>query len=380
MPTVADVLRQHGPEYLEQFGDAMPAEQKKVLCAIMACRTGQLGSVHYYCTSCGRVHVMGRSCGNRHCPTCQHNKAKAWLDKQTERLLPCPYFLVTFTVPTELRAFIRSHPRACYAAMFEASSEALKALAADPKYVGTKSPGFFGVLHTWGRTLATYHPHIHYVVPGGGVSQDGSEWKASRANFFVPVKALSILYRATFKDAMQRAGLLGKIDPAVWNKEFLTDSRAVGDGRQSLQYLAPYVFRVAISDRRIMSIDEAPDGSGRVTFLYKKTGSRRWRKMTVDALEFIRRFLQHVLPSGFQKVRHFGFLSPKSKTGIEAVRWLVAIHYQQIFALLCTVQQVKPPPPRIRCAECGAEMIAIRYVTPEESYAARAPPAWASAS
>jgi hypothetical protein len=166
MPTVADVLRRYGGEYLERFGAAMPAEHKKVLHAIMACRTGELGTVFYACSSCGRMHAMGRSCGNRHCPTCQQDKTRVWLEKQTARLLPCPYFLLTFTLPAELRSFVRSHQRVCYAALFEASSQAIAKLAADPKYVGAKAPGFFGVLHTWGRTLE-YHPHVHYVVPGG---------------------------------------------------------------------------------------------------------------------------------------------------------------------------------------------------------------------
>src|SRR3954469_22087362 len=193
MPTVADVLRQYGDEYLEQFGATMPVEHKKVLRAITACRTGTLGAVLYECESCGRTHAVGRSCGNRHCPTCQQDKTRAWLEKQIDRLLPCPYFLVTFTLPAELRALARSHQRVVYAALFEASSEALRGLAADPKFVGPDRLGFFGVLHTWGRTL-DYHPHVHYVVPGGGVSADGSCWLPSRGAFLGPGGALSVLY------------------------------------------------------------------------------------------------------------------------------------------------------------------------------------------
>lgn len=363
MPTVADVLRRYGGEYLQRFGAAMPAEHKKVLRAMQACRTGELGTVFYACAACGNTHAMGRSCGNRHCPTCQQDKTKTWLKKQTARLLPCPYFLITFTLPAELRSFVRANQRVCYAAMFEASSAALKVLAADEKFVGSGNPGFFGVLHTWGRAL-DYHPHIHYAVPGGGVSDDGSRWQASRADFFVPVKALSILYRAKFKAIMQREGLLEAIDPAVWRKAFVTDSRAVGDGRKSLQYLAPYVFRVAISDRRIVSCE-----NGRVTFLYKPSGTKAWKRMTLDALEFIRRFLQHVLPAGFQKVRHYGFLSPQSRIGIEAVRWLVTLYYGLVFVLLCRVEEAAPPRPRIRCPQCGGALVARAFVPP-----ARGPP------
>src|SRR5512135_83055 len=320
MPTVADVLRRYGGQYLERFGATMPGEHKKVLHAITACRTGELGTVLYACQSCGEIHAIGRSCGNRHCPTCQHDKTKAWLEKQTDRLLPCPYFLVTFTLPAELRALARSHQRVIYAALFEASSEALRALAANPRFVGTDRLGFFGVLHTWGRTLE-YHPHVHYVVPGGGLSADGSRWLPSRADFLVPAKALSIVFRAKFRDILRREGLLNLVAPAVWSRDWVVHSQATGDGRASLRYLAPYVFRVAIGDRRIVSCDD-----GKVTFAYRRVGSNRPRRMTLDAIEFLRRFLQHVLPAGFPNVRHYGFLSPSSATSIEAVRWLITLH------------------------------------------------------
>jgi hypothetical protein len=153
MPTVADVLRRHGGAYLGRFGAAMPAEHQNVLRAICACRTGELGTVVFQCLSCGGRHFMARSCGNRHCPSCQQDTTKAWLEKQTSRLLPCPYFLLTFTLPEALRNFMRAHQRVAYAALFAASSGAMQKLAADPKYIGSRRCGFFGVLHTWGRTL-----------------------------------------------------------------------------------------------------------------------------------------------------------------------------------------------------------------------------------
>lgn len=356
MPTVADVVRRYGPAYLERFGEAIPAEHRKVLEAITTCRTGELGTVVYACSSCGRKHALGQSCGNRHCPTCQQEKAYAWSEKQTARLLPCPYFLLTFTLPAELRRFVRSHQKAGYAALFEASSQAIKLLAADPKFIGTPSPGFAGVLHTWGRTLE-YHPHVHYVAPGGGLSDDGSQWLPSRADFFLPVRALSKIYRAKFRDAMQRAGLLGQIDSAVWQKDWVVHSQAAGDGRTSLQYLAPYVFRVAINDRRILSCD-----NGQVTFSYRKSGSARARTMTLDALEFLRRFLQHVLPSGFQKVRYYGFASPNAKLSCEAIRWLVTLQAQQPFVLQpVPMPDLATPPATRRCAECGGSLYVLAF-------------------
>jgi Putative transposase/Transposase zinc-binding domain len=329
---------------------------KKVLRAICGCRTGALGTVLYVCQSCGRTHAVGRSCGNRHCPSCQQDKTKAWLETQTERLLPCPYFLITFTLPAEPRALARGHHRAVYAALFEASSEALRLLAADPKFVGTDRTGFFGVLHTWGRTLE-YHPHVHYVVPGGGLSTDGSRWLPSRADFYVPVKALSPIFRAKFRDALKRGGLLNLVDPAVWQRRWVVDSRAAGDGQAVLRYLASYVFRMAIGDHRIVSCDD-----GKVTFSYRRVGSNRPRKMTLDALEFIRRFLQHVLPAGFQKIRHYGFLSPRSATTIEAVLWLVTLWKGALFVLQAKAPREPGAPPVPHCPACGGELSLVGFV------------------
>ncbi len=356
MPTVADVLRRYGGEYLERFGAQMPAEHRKVLDALRACRTGELGTVHYACATCGRTHVMGRSCGNRHCPTCQQDKTKAWLEKQTARLLPCPYFLLTFTLPAELRALARSHQRVVYAALFEASSQAIRELAADPKFIGSPRCGFFGVLHTWGRSL-DYHPHVHYVVPGGAVNEVGDAWLPSGPAFFLPVRALSILFRAKFRDHLCREGLADQIDPGVWQRDWVVHSQAVGDGQASLRYLAPYVFRVAISDHRIVSCDNS-----RVTFSYRKSGTSQWRKMTVDALEFIRRFLQHVLPSGFQKVRHYGFLGSNSPLLVEAVRWVVTTHNGGLFLLLAKAPKEPTARQTPRCAECGGPLHVLAFV------------------
>jgi putative transposase len=194
-------------------------------------------------------------------------------------------------------------------------------------------------------------------VPGGGISKDGTQWLPSRADYFVAVRALSVLFRAKFRDALGRAGLLSQVDPAVWRQKWVVHSKAVGDGRASLKYLAPYVFRVAISDRRIVACND-----GRVTFSYRRSGSNRWRKMTVDAFEFIRRFLQHVLPSGFPKVRHYGFLSPNSREAVEAVRWLVTLHYRLTYRLLVNATDATVTEPPIRCAKCGGPMQVLAFL------------------
>jgi hypothetical protein len=197
---------------------------------------------------------------------------------------------------------------------------------------------------------------VHYVVPGGGLSADGSCWLPSRADFLVPVQALSVIFRAKFRDLLQRAGLLKLADPAVWRRDWVVHSQAAGDGRASLRYLAPYVFRVAIGDHRIVSCDE-----GKVTFTYRRSGSNRPRKMTLDATEFIRRFLQHVLPAGFQKVRHYGFLSPRSGIVLEAVRWLVTVCIGAIFALRAKLAEGPTATSTLRCPVCGGPMLVLGF-------------------
>jgi hypothetical protein len=238
MPSVADVWRRYGGEYLEPLGATRPAAHQKVLRAITACRTGGLGTVLYACPSCGRTHPVGRSCGNRQGPSCQQEKTQAWLENQLDRLRPCPDFLVTFTRPAERRAWARRHPRVVDAARFEASSAARRAWAADPKFVGTDRLGFFGVWHTGGRTLDS-HPPVHSVVPGGGLRADGSCGLPSRADFLVPVEALSMVFRAQFRDLLPRAGLRDLADPAVWRRDWVVHSQAAGDGRASWRSLAP---------------------------------------------------------------------------------------------------------------------------------------------
>lgn len=357
MASLTEVVRRYGAQYLSRFGAAVPLRHRKVLHAIGACRTGELGTVVYTCSACGTKHRIERSCGNRHCPACQHDKTDAWLQKQLARLLPCPYFLITFTVPAELRSFVRSHQKLAYGALFDASSQALKRLAANPKWVGTDGPGFLGVLHTWGRALP-FHPHVHYIVPGGGPSPDGTRWLPSARHFFVPDRALSTLFRARFRDAMRAAGLFHRIDPAVWKKTWVVRSRAVGDGRAALRYLAAYVFRVAISDRRILSCEDDS-----VTFSYRPSGSRRSRTLLLPADEFLRRFLQHVLPTGFQKVRAYGFLSPNAKRSFETVRWLATLHARETFVLQATGTQPSAPPPRTpRCPDCGGDLHVVRVL------------------
>ncbi len=359
--SVNDILRRFGPAYLTKYKDRMSLDQIKTLHALSHCRTEVGGSVLFRCTACAKMHQVPKSCGNRHCPTCQGDKAKDWLDDQQSRLLPCAYFMITFTVPKEFRPFMRSHPKECYRAIFEAARLSLVKLAKDPRFVGSGNIGMSGILHTWGRDL-NYHPHAHFIVPGGAISKSGTEWLSSRSDFFIPVLALSKIYRAKYKELMKRCGLLDKIIRRVWQQAWNVNSMAVGDGRSSLKYLAPYVFRVAIGNHRIKEVTCHEDGTGLVTFTYKPSGERRYRKMTVTAEEFIRRFLQHVLPTGFQKVRHFGFMHKRSKIRRDWLSMLVTVTLNMYYVLIVT-PPVMPVERAVKCSACGGDLVCVGYVS-----------------
>jgi hypothetical protein len=325
----------------------MPFEHRKVIDAIINCRTQYCGTMIWQCEKCGRNHIVYQSCGNRHCPNCQHYKTHQWLINQIERQLPGHHFMITFTVPKKLRRFIRSHQRVCYAAMFKSSSGTIKKLVHDKKYIGADLPGFLGVLHTWGRQLA-YHPHIHYVVPGGAMSKKDHRWHPSRIDFFLPVKALSKIFKAKFRDEMSKHNLDSDIPEEVWDQDWVVNSQAVGASTHSIEYLAPYVFKVAMSHSRIIKVKDH-----KVFFRYKKPKSNRWRTMVLDVMEFIRRFLQHVLPTGFMKVRYYGFLSPAASVPLERISALIELSFG--FEITKPENKIEPfdlP----QCNHCGGRL------------------------
>jgi hypothetical protein len=355
MTTINEIFTTYGPEYIRRFGDHMPRGHLKVLNAITTCRTSACGLVIYECTRCGASHKRYRSCGNRHCPVCQTHKTRQWLQGQLQRQLPGHHFMITFTVPQQLRRFIRSNPTKAYSAMFTASSQTLKAVAATTRFVGGDLPGFFGVLHTWGRQLQ-YHPHIHYVVPGGAVSKSDGTWHPSPVSFFAPVKVMSTIFRAKLRNELNRIDLLKYVDPDVWQQDFIVNCQAVGTCQESVRYLAPYVFKVAISNSRIIKVED-----GTVWFRYKKPHSRRWRTMALDIMEFMRRFLQHVLPTGFMKVRHYGFMNPASSVNIEKVSSLIELAYGFDVDLPEVDQQDDVYP---RCPDCGGKLEVRCWIHP----------------
>ncbi len=354
---INEIFQTYAPEYIQCYNNAMPAEHRKVIKAIIDCRTQSCGIAVYQCEGCGQLHTFFRSCGNRHCPNCQHHKTRQWLEKQIERQLPGHHFMITFTLPQQLRRFIRSHQQICYSAMFTASSQTLKTLAADEKYIGGDLPGFFGVLHTWGRQLQ-YHPHIHYIAPGGALSKQDGSWHPSRIDFYLPIKAMSKIFKAKFRDEMIKHQLYNDIAPELWHQSFNVNCQPVGNCEQSISYLAPYVFKVAISDSRIIKVEDR-----KVFFKYKKNRSQRWRTMSLDVMEFMRRFLQHVLPTNFMKVRYYGFLSPSSSVSLSTIDTLIQLAYG---FQICTPQpQIESTSP-ITCPHCGGVLKFITSILPFE--------------
>ena len=349
MTTLRDIFTAFAPESLERY-PTLPTAHRQAISAIQQCQSGHYGYRLSQGQSCGEKHRVNRSCGNRHCPQCQQHKTQQWLQHHLDKQLPGPHFLITFTVPEPLRPFIRSQQRIAYQALFQASATALKRLAQDERFIGTDLPGFTAILHTWGRQLQ-YHPHIHYIVPGGGLAKDRTTWRPSRANFFVPVKALSAISRALFKEERRQAGLLEHIAPQVWTIPWNVHSQANHHGRSAFTYLAPYVFKVAISHQRLVSLTDRT-----VTFTYRKVGSARPRTAHLDVMEFLRRFLQHVLPEGFMKVRHFGFLHASCAIPLATIRLLI------VQAPPSDGQLPQPRPPKLlvaRCPTCGAPMRVI---------------------
>ncbi len=316
MLEVADIFRCYGPFYREKFGKRIPANHLKVMRAIERCRTETLGGQVYYCKHCDEKRYSYHSCQNRHCPKCQNERAEQWLERQQDLLLPLNYFMVTFTLPAQLRKVARSNQQVIYNILFRTSAAALQELALDPRFVGGQI-GLVGILHTWGRDLS-YHPHVHYLVPGGGLSANGEKWLSSGANFLVHVKPLSRLFRAKFRDELKKTALFDQVPVEVWQKEWVVHSKAVNNGQSALKYLAPYIFRVAISNGRIVKVEE-----GQVTFRYKEHKSGKTKYLTLPAEEFIRRFLQHVLPKGFQKVRYYGLFSPGKRPLLKQARQLL---------------------------------------------------------
>lgn len=360
---LADICRDYGPAYRQKYADKLLPSHRQVMSAIERCRTEALGGQLYGCPTCQEFQYSYHSCRNRHCPKCQHQLTQAWLEGQRQLLLPVPYFMLTFTLPAQLRELVSKNQEQMYHLLFRASAQATQALALDPRYVGGQV-GLVGILHTWTRNLF-YHPHVHYLVPGGGLAPNG-DWLPARNKFFLPVRALSKLFRAAFWRALKHTDLFQQIPKAVWYKKWVVHCKPVGDGQAALKYLAPYIHRVAISNRRLVGIQRHGNmQTSLVTFQYRTSDTGQLKLCTLTVEHFIQRFLQHVLPSGFVKVRYYGFFGA-------TVRDRLALLQRQLGNLSVPDPAAEPetqtstPEPRhkITCPKCGAPMLFHRELPP----------------
>jgi hypothetical protein len=323
---VADIFRRHGEAYRQAHAGHLGRSERRIMGAIEACRTARLGGHIERCTDCGLVRIAYNSCRNRHCPKCQGPAQAAWLAERQAELLPVPYFHVVFTLPPRAAEIAFQNKATVYAILFRAAAEALSTIAADSRHLGAEI-GFIGVLHTWGQNLQ-HHPHVHYLVPGGGLSPDGARWVSCRPGFFLPVRVLSRLFRRLFLEKLGAAFEAGKLgffgalaglaNPAVFVRrlaalrriEWVVYSKRPFAGPAAvLAYLGRYTHRVAIANSRLLEL-----AGSKVSFRWRDYHHHNKNKvMTLAADEFIRRFLLHALPDGFHRIRHYGFLANRQR-------------------------------------------------------------------
>jgi Putative transposase/Transposase zinc-binding domain len=373
---VADIFRGHGPVWRQANAGHVSLGQLKVMSAIESCRTAALGGHVARCEKCSHTLIAYNSCRNRHCPKCQSVAAKEWLAEREAELLPVPYYHVVFTLPAAIADIAYQNKAVIYNLLFKASAETLITIAADPKHLGARV-GVLSVLHTWGSAL-THHPHVHMIVPGGGISLDRSKWVSCRPGFFLPVRVLSRLFRRLLLDKLVAAHLAGELQ-FFGNHAPLTDARAFdaylaplrssewvvyskrpfGAPKQVLRYLARYTHRVAISNRRLIACDDKG-----VSFKwkdYRLEGRERYKVMTLATHEFIRRFLIHVLPAGFHRIRYYGLLASSTRAdNIARARQLLAVSKPQSKGTDTDIAETDEPHVlQHPCPCCGGRMIII---------------------
>ncbi|HSF96098.1 MAG TPA: IS91 family transposase [Thermohalobaculum sp.] len=382
---VADIFRDFGPAWRRANAGHISLGQLKVMSAIERCRTAALGGHVERCEDCAHEFVAYNSCRNRHCPKCQGPAAREWLAARQAELLDVPYYHVVFSVPALIADIAYQNKAVIYDILFKTAAETLMTIAANPRYLGARI-GFTGVLHTWGSAL-THHPHVHIIVPGGGISLDGTQWVSCRPGFFLPVRVLSHLFRRLFLEKLTSAHQAGRLSffnelvPLADAKAFdayLAPLREVkwvvyaqppfGKPEAVLAYLSRYTHRIAISNSRLVAFDGA-----NVTFRwkdYRTKGRARYKTMTLAAGEFIRRFLTHVLPSGFHRIRHYGLFANGDRVrNIARVRNLLAMPTPEPDQ---KEENSEPSPPERPCPCCGGRMIVIE--TFERGHQPRAPP------
>jgi hypothetical protein len=374
---LADILRDYTPAFLGAYGHTTSPEQRRVLQDLVRCRTAQLGGHVEQCDSCGQQRIAYNSCRNRHCPRCQAAARAEWLDQRAAELLPTEYFHVVCTLPGDLGPVALQNQRLVYGTLLQASAQSLLQLARDPQHLGADI-GFLAVLHTWGQNLHL-HPHVHCVVPGGGISLEGDRWVSCRPGFFLPVRLLSRLFRGKFLDMMGRAYEKGQLEfhgqqehlahpqafrelmEACWQKEWVVYAKPpFGGPEQVLKYLARYTHRVAISNSRLVKVE-----AGKVFFRWKDYAQNNQQKvMALEAVEFIRRFLLHVVPVGFVRIRHYGLQANRVRAeNLARCRALLGVGQQSGGGGAAPPQQAQQSKPEVmawtRCPACGQGRMVI---------------------
>ena len=376
MLEVADIFRAHGPSWRHEQRGHLSVGQLKVMSAIESCRSAALGGHALRCSACAQAQIAYNSCRNRHCPKCQSSAAQRWLDARQADLLPVDYYHVVFTLPAPISAIAYTNKELVYGLLFDLAAETLRTIAADPKHLGARI-GVTLVLHTWGSAL-THHPHVHGIVPGGGLALDAERWVPCRPGFFLPVRVLSRLFRRRFLEELSAAHGRGQLhffgehaalaDPATF-ADWLAPlrqcawvvyaKRPFAGPAAVLAYLSRYTHRVAISNRRLLALDERG-----VTFRwkdYRAEGRTRHKTMSLSSAEFMRRFLLHVLPGGFHRIRHYGLLAnARRKSNLATARTL--LHQP---APTVAIRSSEAPTgtghaqPTFRCRHCGAPMLIL---------------------
>jgi Putative transposase/Transposase zinc-binding domain len=370
MIEVADVFRRFAADYVSAHGASMLPSHRRAIDDILDCRTAALGGQVWRCEACNTEVFSYHSCGNRSCPKCHTAQTHAWLEHRQAEMLPVPYFHITVTVPAELREVLRAHQRDGYAVLMQASAAAIIELARDPRYVGG-TVAVLAVLHTWTQQL-NLHPHAHCLVSGGGISEDGKTWHPARRKFLVPIKALVKLVRGKFRALLQRKCPDLVIPDAVWRVPWILHVTAWGNGEQAvLEYLARYVFRIALTNARIVGLDDET-----VTIQYKERKTGRLRTCRLGGEEFMRRFLQHVLPRGFHKVRYFGLWHPAQRHNAARVRQMLQLEAPPkldpseppVLPLVPPDAEPVPPIEPMICPHCHqGRMIFIRRLSPQQA-------------
>jgi len=335
---ICKVITNHREKFMQKYGNYFSRDKLSVPDDILKCRTPENGEILYSCPECGKKEWLPHSCGNRNCPKCQNHLTTEWLEKQINKLLPVNYFLVTFTIPSELKKVAMDNEKVFYSLLFKASSEAMKDLASNKKHLGAEI-GMTGVLHTNSRRL-DYHPHVHYIVPAGGIDTKHKLWKKKNGNYFLPSKPLGILFRGKLIALLNENNL--QVPDGLYKNDWVVDIKNTGKGEGTLQYLSRYLYRGVISEKRIIK-----DKNGFVTFTYKDSESGEEKTRTVNGETFLFLLVQHSLPKGFRRCRDYGFLHGNAKKTLALLQLILKVVIKKISA-------VKPV---YKCSCCGTSML-----------------------